>query len=151
MNLSEHFSLEECEHTEQDLPNELPDSLVNNATHLAEDILEPLRVLLGPLHINSWYRSPAVNSAVGGEEKSYHLDALAADVVPNGDCFSAFKMVVTQLDSLPIDKVIFEHRNSDWLHIQAAQPGRVPRKQALTAKPNPGASHGMCYELYPVV
>ena len=149
--ISEHFSRDEVEHTDTGLPNELPDSLVNNATHLAEDILEPLRVLLGPLHVSSWYRSRAVNEAVNGEETSYHLDALAADVVPNGDVFSAFKMIVTQLDALPIDKVIFEHRNSDWIHIQGAQPGRVPRRQAFTSHPNPGASHGMVYLAYPVV
>jgi len=148
VNLSDHFTTEEAEHTDHDLPNALPESLVNNATHLAEDILEPLRVLLGPLHINSWYRSPAVNSAVGGEATSYHLDALAADVVPNGDCFSAFKMIVTQLDTLPIDKVIMEHRHSDWIHIQAAQPGRLPRKQAFISHQNPVASHGMSYEPY---
>ena len=151
MNLSEHFSISEAEHTDHDIPNALPESLVNNATHLAQDILEPLRVLLGPLKVSSWYRCPALNTAVNGEANSYHLDALAADVVPNGDCFSAFKMALTLMAELPIDKIIYEHRNSDWLHIQAAQPGRVPRKQALIARPNPGASHGMVYELYPVV
>jgi len=150
VNFSEHFTHEEVEHTDTGLPNSLPDSLVNNATHLAEDVLEPLRVLLGPLHVNSWYRSPSVNQAVNGEETSYHLDALAADIVPNGDCFSAFKMACSQLDTLPIDKIIFEHRHSDWIHVQAAQPGRLPRKQAFVSHQSQTASHGMVYEQFNV-
>lgn len=44
-------------------------------------ILERVRVFCGfPLVINSAFRSPAVNLAVGGNDGSYHLDGRAVDI-----------------------------------------------------------------------
>ena len=34
----------------------------------------------GPLRINSWYRPPAVNKAVGGAPSSRHIEGDAADL-----------------------------------------------------------------------
>jgi len=36
-----------------------------------------------PLSVTSWIRSPARNGIVGGHPDSYHLSALAVDVVPD--------------------------------------------------------------------
>lgn len=133
-NVSEHFEWSEVVTTSTGLENEIPETLKPNAVRLAETVLEPLRVFLGPLRIDSWYRSPAVNKAVGGVESSYHRLGLAADVVPNGDVFKAFKMALTHLQDLPIDKIIFEHHHSDWIHAQCAKDGEMPRHLAFTAK-----------------
>lgn len=130
--ISEHFSYEEVTTTSTGIPNELPASLQENADRQAR-LLEDCRVLVGPLHVNSWYRCSAVNKAVGGEKTSYHQDALATDVVPNGDVFKAFKMLVAS--GIEYDKIIYEKRKSEWIHIQSHQPGREPRKQAYTAHP----------------
>lgn len=44
-------------------------------------ILEDVRSSLGlPIKINSAFRSPQVNKAVGGVEDSYHLDGRAVDI-----------------------------------------------------------------------
>ncbi len=47
-----------------------------------------------PLHINSGFRCPKHNSAIGGVKNSYHMLAMAADIaVPSGmtpDDFAAF-------------------------------------------------------------
>ena len=142
MNISDNFTWEEVQHTDTGLDNNIPDALKDNAKRQAE-LLEQCRVFVGPLHVNSWYRCSAVNKAVGGEKTSYHQDALATDVVPKGDVFNAFKMLVAS--DLPYDKIIFEHRHSDWLHIQAHQPGREPRKQAFTAHPD---GNRMVYEVF---
>lgn len=133
---SEHFPWDEVVHTDTGLENEIPETLEANAVRLAEEVLEPLRVLLGPLTVNSWYRSPGVNKAVGGEERSYHRLALAADVVPSGNVFNKFKLALTLLDELPIDQIIFEHRNSSWIHVGTAKDGETPRKQALIGEKN---------------
>ena len=143
--ISQHFSWEEAAHTDTGLPNEIPDALCANVQRLAEEVLEPLRVLLGPLHVNSWYRSPEVNEAVGGEKSSYHLQGLAVDVVPMGSCLDKFKMALTLLDELPIDKIILETRKSQWIHIQTNMDGMPPRHQALTAKSVNGK---MVYSVY---
>lgn len=132
--LSEHFSKEESVVTDTGLVNEMPESMEADAVRLAETILEPLRVMLGPLHINSWYRSQAVNKAVGGVDNSYHRLGLAADVVPTGDVFAKFKMAVVMLQELPIDLIIWEHHNSDWIHVQAAKSGVEPRHLAMISK-----------------
>jgi hypothetical protein len=135
--VSGHFSWDEVVTTDTGLENEIPEVLKPNAQRLADTVLEPLRVLLGPMRVDSWYRSPAVNKAVGGEETSYHRLALAADCVPAGNVFNKFKLALTLLDTLPIDQIIFEHRHSDWIHIGTAKDGATPRRQALVSEPNP--------------
>lgn len=48
---------------------------------LVNDVLQPLRDSLGvSLHINSGYRSPELNAAVGGVQTSQHTRGEAADV-----------------------------------------------------------------------
>lgn len=63
-----------------------PDEPRSGATHMDLDfvhLLDTLRDEFGePLHINSGYRSPAHNAAVGGKPDSAHLKGLAADVRP---------------------------------------------------------------------
>lgn len=145
-NVSVHFSWDEATTTSTGLDNDIPEVLKPNAVRLAETVLEPLRVFLGPLHINSWYRSPAVNKAVGGVENSYHRLGLAADVVPNGDAFKAFQAALIHLHDLPIDRIIYEKHNSPWIHIQTAKDGEKPKHLAFTAKPN--ADGQMIYSRY---
>lgn len=136
--LTDHFKWDEVVTTDTGLDNPIPETMKPNAVRLAETILEPLRVFLGPLRVNSWHRSPAVNRAVGGVETSYHRLALAADVKPNGDVFKAFKTALVHIADLPIDQIIYEkHPGSEWIHIQAAKDGAIPRRQALTAEPGP--------------
>lgn len=135
--VSEHFSWDEVVTTNTGLDNEIPEALKPNAIRLAESVLEPLRVFLGPLTVNSWYRSPAVNKAKGGVETSYHRLALAADVVPNGDVVKAFKMAVLHINGLPIDQIILEKgANGYWIHIGTNKGGVKPRRQAMTSHIN---------------
>lgn len=49
--------------------------------------LEEIRTMLGnhPMQINSWYRDPATNAAVGGASMSRHLTGDAVDFVLMGD------------------------------------------------------------------
>ena len=55
--------------------------VVDNLNRLA-DYLDGIREKLGkPILINSGYRSPMLNKAVGGVANSQHLKGLAADVV----------------------------------------------------------------------
>ena len=53
----------------------------DNIKALVDNILQPLRDAWGgPLFINSGYRSPELNKAVGGAETSQHVKGCAADV-----------------------------------------------------------------------
>lgn len=71
MNLSEHFTLEEMTASETaaryGLDNTPDEKALANLTRLAA-FLEDVRALLGkPIHINSAFRSPLANEAVGGK------------------------------------------------------------------------------------
>lgn len=59
----------------------VPDSLVPNVVELSKN-LQVLRDDIGePLAILSGYRTPAWNKKVGGEDNSFHMKAMAADLV----------------------------------------------------------------------
>ncbi|MGF1570510.1 MAG: D-Ala-D-Ala carboxypeptidase family metallohydrolase [Nodosilinea sp.] len=56
-------------------------------------VMEEIRKRYGdkPIQINSWYRDPATNAAVGGASQSRHLSGDAVDfVVPGVSCFDVF-------------------------------------------------------------
>lgn len=55
--------------------------VVDNLTNLTNNLLDPIREMWGkPLHVNSGYRCPALNKAVGGKPTSQHLKGEAADI-----------------------------------------------------------------------
>lgn len=140
MELSQHFSLEELSHSDVALRRGLDNSPnageVANLVLLCETLLEPVRWMLGtPLHINSGYRSPSVNQAVGGSKASAHMDGRAADFVPEGmNLELAFDQI--RLSGLPYDQVILEC--GAWIHLAIARSGENPRRQALKASGGPG-------------
>jgi len=58
-----------------------PGNIWTNAALLATVLLDKIKENLpGMLVINSWYRSPFINTEVGGVDDSYHLYALAVDL-----------------------------------------------------------------------
>ena len=119
MNLSSHFTLEELTRSETALRKGLdntPDAeTVSNLTVLASG-LEEVRALLGqPLHINSAYRGPKVNSAVGGSKNSAHMRGYAADFVCPG--FGTPQEICHAImdSTIQYDQLI--HEFNAWVHI----------------------------------
>ncbi len=148
MGLTPHFSLEDLTRSQTaarlGIDNTPPKEVVGQLTALCVQLLEPTQALLGvPLHIDSGYRSPALNAAVGGASSSAHLDGRAADAVPIGlDLQTAFNQI--RSSPLPFDQVIFECHA--WIHLALPRPGTAPRRQALMASGGPGAWR---YQLVP--
>ena len=56
--------------------------VVANLTYGCHFILEPARIEVGPIIINSGFRNEAVNRQVGGVKNSQHLLGQAADIRP---------------------------------------------------------------------
>lgn len=119
MNLSEHFTLEEFTRSEvalrKGLDNTPPPEIVANLTELANG-MEKVRELLGhPIHINSAYRGPKVNSAVGGSKTSAHMQGYAADFVcPGfGDVTAICRAIMDS--AIGYDQLI--HEFGSWVHI----------------------------------
>ena len=60
------------------IPNE---EQLNNMKLLAEKVFQPLREWVGkPIKINSFFRSPELNTAIGGSGKSQHCKGQAIDI-----------------------------------------------------------------------
>lgn len=84
--ISEDFSYREFEASEtagcQGIMNVITTVQVRDSIKaLVEDVLQPLRTAWGkPLVINSGYRCPELNRAVGGVPDSQHVKGEAADV-----------------------------------------------------------------------
>lgn len=54
---------------------------IDNVLAMVDDILDPLREMFGkPILVNSGYRVPELNLAVGGEANSMHKVGMAADI-----------------------------------------------------------------------
>lgn len=77
MRLTNNFSKMEFESRDGAL---MSNRVLQNIQELAEN-LQKVRNLLGePIHINSGYRSPSHNAAIGGVSDSQHLEGKAADI-----------------------------------------------------------------------
>ena len=110
------------------LDNACPMELLPNMARVAE-CLELIRAHFGkPMYILSCYRSPAVNSAVGGSKTSAHLYALAADfTIPGIAVDEIARWCAENIDDF--DQVISEF--GAWVHLGFTT--REPRRQTLTA------------------
>lgn len=110
------------------LDNTCPQKLLPNMKLIA-DRLELVRAHFGkPVRVLSCYRSPAVNSAVGGSKTSDHLEALAADfIIPGVPVLEVARWCAENIDDF--DQVISEF--GAWVHMGFTT--REPRRQTLTA------------------
>ena len=77
-------------------------------------ILDILRNQVGkPVYINSGYRTPTRNKAVGGAKYSYHMRGMAADIRING---MTAKEIANKLNAIIPDEcgiIVY----STWVHI----------------------------------
>ena len=63
------------------LKNDPTEEHLDNMKLLSEKIFEPLRDHVGgPIKINSFYRGPELNAAIGGSAKSQHCNGQAIDI-----------------------------------------------------------------------
>ncbi len=98
---------------------------IDQLRNLCEQILQPARDELGPLRINSGFRSEELNRIVGGVTNSAHRLGHAADVIPtDGDTKALAKWVV---ENRRFDQVILEFGTDakpSWIHISADPKNR---------------------------
>jgi zinc D-Ala-D-Ala carboxypeptidase len=138
MNLTEHFTLAEliASNKAQELGiNNTPPSEIMPALSLLAIGLESVRILLGsPMRINSGYRSPDLNEAVGGVRTSAHCLGWAADFICPG--YGTPQEIVQRIagSSLEFDQIICE---GTWVHFSVAP---ALRRQVLAAHFGPGGA-----------
>lgn len=94
---------------------------LQNMELLAEKIFEPLREYVnGPIAINSFYRSPELNQAIGGSSKSQHCEGRAIDIDDTYGYMSNKEMYEYIKNNLDFDQIIWEFGtddNPDWVHV----------------------------------
>ena len=102
------------------------DEQLNNMETIAEKIFEPLRAYVGgPIKINSFFRCPELNKAIGGSSKSQHCKGQAMDIDDTfGRCTNA-EMYHFIKEHLDFDQMIWEFGdddNPDWVHVSYVSP-----------------------------
>tara|TARA_R100000152_G_C6776421_1_gene205531 strand:+ start:2416 stop:2871 length:456 start_codon:yes stop_codon:yes gene_type:complete len=93
---------------------------------LADKVFEPLRKWVGgPIRVNSFFRSPELNKAIGGSSKSQHCKGQAIDIDDTSCHKTNAEMFKFIRDELDFDQMIWEfgnENNPDWVHISYVSP-----------------------------
>jgi zinc D-Ala-D-Ala carboxypeptidase len=144
MNLTKNFTLEELTKSGTALRHNMDNSPgqaeVDSLLALAENVLQPVRDHFARgVKCNSGYRSPEVNSKVGGSRNSDHIRGQAADIeipgIPNAELAEWIK------DNLEFNQLILEFYtpgvpDSGWVHVSYIPEAN--RNQVLTATKKDG-------------
>ena len=139
INLSEHFTLAELTQTKTGIENVPNEAQVENLKRLCR-WLEQLRRrwnnLYGegddPIIINSGFRSPEVNKAVGGVPTSNHTTGCAVDIrcigIEQALRYAAILLDISDLNNEDFDELLIEQKvHVIWIHF-AVRPFGNRRK-----------------------
>jgi hypothetical protein len=137
--LSTNFSLHELSKSETALrmgfDNTPDEEATENLRLLCEKVLQPVRDHYGKgVKVNSAYRSPESNAAVGGSKTSDHCKGMAADIEIPGVANADLAQFI--MDNLDYTQLILEFYtpgipDSGWVHV-SYDPNNL-KKQELTA------------------
>ena len=123
--ISKNISYKESIHSQtakrkgiENTPNE--EQLASMFT-IAEMIFQPLRAWVGgPIKINSFFRSPELNSAIGGSKSSQHCKGQAMDLDDVYGHKTNAEMYMYIKENLDFDQLIWEFgddKNPNWIHV----------------------------------
>ncbi|MDF1674016.1 MAG: D-Ala-D-Ala carboxypeptidase family metallohydrolase [Vicingaceae bacterium] len=144
--ISKHISYKEATHsntaTRRGIKNLPSDKHIVAMKSLAKNVFEPVRVHFDkPIRVNSFFRSVALNKAIGGSSTSQHCKGEAIDL----DATKGFtnKQIYNYIkDNLEFDQLIWEFgtdKEPDWVHVSYRADGKN-RKQQLRASRKGGKS-----------
>jgi len=136
--LSENFTLQEFTKSQtairKGLDNTPAEAHIENAKELFANVVQKVRDNFGVTIINSGYRGPDLNYAIGGSNTSQHTRGQAVDIeCPGTPNYDVAKWVE---DNLEFDQLILEFYtpgipDSGWVHVSYKTEDN--RKQCLTA------------------
>lgn len=138
MRLSKNFTLQEFTKSQtalrQGIDNTPQGEHLEAAKKLFENVVQKVRDNFGPTVINSGYRGPKLNEAVGGSSRSQHCKGEAADIeCPGTSNYDVAKWIE---DNCDYDQLILEFYtpgipDSGWVHVSYSADGN--RKKSMTA------------------
>lgn len=123
--LSKNFTLNELIYSNtaklKNINNHPSDEVIENLSMLSNEVLQPIRDKWGnSINVNSGYRSPELNKAVGGAKNSKHMLGLAADIsvggkLANKELFNMIREMINNKE-LSVDNLIDE-KGFSWIHV----------------------------------
>ena len=130
--ISKHISYKEGVHSitaiRKGIDNEPNEEQLANMKLVAEKVFEPLRVFInGPIKVNSFFRSPDLNKAIGGSTKSQHCKGHAIDIDDTYGKATNAEMYWWIKENLDFDQMIWEFGNNDnpdWVHVSYVSPDK---------------------------
>ena len=123
--ISKHISYKEGVHSNTAIRRGIDNTPTDDQLYfmeiVAEEVFEPLREWVGgPIKINSFYRCPELNTAIGGSATSQHCKGQAIDIddtfgkATNAEMYNFIK------EHLDFDQMIWEFGDDDnpaWVHV----------------------------------
>ena len=142
--ISKHISYKEGVYsttaTRLHLDNTPNDEQLSNMELVAEEVFEPLRVYVGgPIKINSFFRCPELNKAIGGSTTSQHCKGQAMDIDDTFGKATNAEMYHWIKDNLDFDQMIWEFGDDDnpnWVHVSYVSPEKNRNRCLLAYKEN---------------
>lgn len=87
-----------------------------NLTLLVENVLDPLREIYGkPITVNSGYRCPELNKAVGSSKTSDHVNGFAADIT--GGSKEENERIFNIIKHNFHFKQLIDEKGFSWVHV----------------------------------
>jgi zinc D-Ala-D-Ala carboxypeptidase len=128
--ISPNFRFSEFEVTKTGLSNTIPEDAKAWIVALVQEILQPLRSIIGSITINSGYRSSEVNTRIGGAPYSQHMLGQAVDIIsPNLEPKEIFEILYNS--NYPVKQVIlYSPAEGNFVHI-SIDPKRPAKRQFL--------------------
>ena len=125
MKISDHITYAEAIHSNtakrKGVDNTPNPNQIESMKLLAEKVFEPLRVWVGgPIKVNSFFRSPELNTAIGGSKTSQHCKGQAIDIDDVYGRKTNAEMYHWVKENLNFDQMIWEFGdddNPDWVHV----------------------------------
>ena len=128
--ISKHISYKEGVHSNTAIRRGIDNTPTDDQLYfmeiVAEEVFEPLREWVGgPIKINSFYRCPELNTAIGGSATSQHCKGQAMDIddtfgkATNAEMYNFIK------ENLDFDQMIWEFGDDDnpaWVHVSYVSP-----------------------------
>ena len=138
--ISKHISYKEGVYSRtavrKDIDNTPNEEQLDCMELLAEKVFEPLREWVGgPIKINSFFRCPKLNKAIGGSSRSQHCKGQAVDIDDTFGVVSNADMYYWIKNNLDFDQMIWEFGDDDnpnWVHVSYVSPEKN-RKKCLKA------------------
>jgi len=148
MSISKHISYKEGVYsrtaTRLGIKNNPNAEQMKNMIAIAEEVFEPLRMWVGgPIKINSFFRSPELNKAIGGSGKSQHCHGQAIDLDDTFGRATNAEMYEFIKKHLDFDQMIWEFgddENPDWVHVSYVSE-EENRNRCLKAYKEKGKTH----------